>query len=89
MWASQLRGARAVLQMGQSELAERSGVSLASIKRFEAMEGRIEARTGTVQRLMSALEEAGVQFIAENGGGPGVRLRQTLSPPSAGKRGEA
>ena len=79
MWASQLRGARAVLRMEQGELADRSGVSLASIKRFEAMKGRIEARTGTVERLRSALEEAGVQFIPENGGGPGVRLRDRVA----------
>ena len=76
MFASQLRGARAVLRMEQGELAERSGVSLASIKRFEAMEGPIEARTATVDRLTKALVQAGVEFIAENGGGPGVRLRQ-------------
>ena len=34
------------------------------------------------------MEGAGVQFIPENGGGPGVRLRQP-SPPAAGEGAEA
>ena len=61
VWASQLRGARSILRMDQDELDERSGVSLSSIKRFEGMEDRVEARTGALERLRSALEEAGVQ----------------------------
>jgi hypothetical protein len=43
----------------------------------------------TLAAIRRTLEEAGVQFISENGGGPGVRLRQPLPPPAAGKGGEA
>jgi hypothetical protein len=39
--------------------------------------------------VQRALEEAGVQFIPENGGGPGVRLRQSSSAPTAGEGAEA
>jgi hypothetical protein len=31
--------------------------------------------------LKRALESAGVEFIAENGGGPGVRLRKSKGKP--------
>jgi len=60
----------------QAELAERSGVSLPSIKRLELGTGPLGVRLDTAQKLRAALEAAGVEFIAENGGGPGVRLRK-------------
>jgi hypothetical protein len=34
------------------------------------------AHGSTVAALRKALESAGVEFIDENGGGPGVRLRK-------------
>ena len=63
----------------QAELAERSGVSMPTIKRLEAGAGRLGVRLDTAQKLRAALEAAGVEFIAENGGGPGVRLRPVSS----------
>ncbi len=59
----------------QAELAERSGVSLPTIKRLETGWGRLGVRLHTLQKLQRALEAAGVEFIAENGGGAGVRLK--------------
>ena len=75
MWAQQLKAARSLIGMEQAELAERSGVSIATIKRFEAMFGPIEARTSTLAKLRAALEAGGVAFVDQNGMGPGVRLR--------------
>ncbi|WEZ84629.1 transcriptional regulator [Rhizobium sp. 32-5/1] len=73
--AEQIRAARAILRMEQKELAERSGVSLPSIKRLEQMSGDLTAtRVSTVEAIRVTLEAAGVQFIPENGGGAGVRL---------------
>jgi transcriptional regulator with XRE-family HTH domain len=69
----QLRGARAMLGWKQIDLADRSGVSLASIKRLESGNGPLAIRLDTLQKLQSALEAAGVEFIPPNGGGPGVR----------------
>lgn len=71
---AQLRGARGLLGWSQSQLAEAAGLSLPTIKRteLETVNVSIEAR----EKLRIALEEAGVEFIAENGGGPGVRLRK-------------
>ncbi|MGO7116275.1 helix-turn-helix domain-containing protein [Rhizobium leguminosarum] len=80
--AEQVRAARALLRMEQRDLAERSGVSLPSIKRLEQMNGSLTAtRVSTVEAIRAALEAAGVTFIAENGGGPGVRLSR---PPHGG-----
>jgi transcriptional regulator with XRE-family HTH domain len=71
----QLRAARGLLGWSQSVLAARAGLSLPTVKRVEVDLGpRVsdEARN----KLRQALEAAGVEFIDENGGGPGVRLRK-------------
>jgi putative protein kinase ArgK-like GTPase of G3E family len=51
-------------------------MSLPTIKRLEATSGELGGRTETVAKIVAALEAAGVEFIAENGGGAGVRLRK-------------
>jgi transcriptional regulator with XRE-family HTH domain len=71
----QLRAARGLLGWSQSKLAARAGLSLPTVKRVEgALSGPVsdDAR----RKLQQALESAGVEFIEENGGGPGVRLRK-------------
>jgi predicted transcriptional regulator len=60
--------------MDQKSLAERSNVSIATIKRLEPTIGPIRANKVTIEALRRALESAGIEFIAENGGGVGVRL---------------
>jgi len=72
----QFRAARGLLGWSQTELASRAGLSLPTVKRLEGGFGpRVsdDARS----KLRKALETAGVQFIDENGGGPGVRLRKS------------
>jgi len=75
----QLRAARSMAGLTQAELAERSGVSMPTIKRLETGSGRLGVRLDTAQKLRIALEAAGVEFIAENGGGPGVRLKKVAT----------
>jgi transcriptional regulator with XRE-family HTH domain len=70
----QLRGARGLLGWSQSKLAARAGLSLPTVKRVEAGLPRVSDKART--KLRRALEIAGVEFIDENGGGPGVRLRK-------------
>jgi DNA-binding XRE family transcriptional regulator len=78
----QIRAARGLLGWSQSELAKRAELSLPTVKRVEAGTGpRVKAR----RRIQQALERGGAQFIAENGGGPGVRL-QKRSRPRAPKK---
>jgi len=60
--------------MDQKSLAELSKVSIATIKRLEPTAGPIRAHNVTIDALRRALEAAGIEFIAENGGGVGVRL---------------
>ncbi|EGJ21660.1 hypothetical protein RSWS8N_06240 [Cereibacter sphaeroides WS8N] len=71
--ATQSRMARAATGLGVRELAEAAGVSPNTVARFERGE---ELKASTVEAIRAALEEAGVEFIPENGGGPGVRLRK-------------
>jgi transcriptional regulator with XRE-family HTH domain len=77
--SEQVRAARAMLRMEQRELAAAAGISLETIKRIERTAGPISAMALTVDRLTRALQSAGVDFIAENGGGPGVRLKKGCS----------
>ncbi|WP_315772307.1 MULTISPECIES: helix-turn-helix transcriptional regulator [unclassified Bradyrhizobium] len=70
--SEQIRAARAMLRIEQRELAEKSGVSLETIKRIERTPGPISAYTGTLDKLRRALELAGIEF--SNGDQPGVRL---------------
>ncbi|WP_218821965.1 helix-turn-helix domain-containing protein [Haematobacter genomosp. 1] len=72
--ADQCRMARAALRLGVREVAELSGVSTMTISRFE--NGQSGGQAETLRKLQAALEAAGVQFIPENGGGAGVRLRK-------------
>jgi transcriptional regulator with XRE-family HTH domain len=76
--SEQLRAARAILRLDQKALSDTSKVSLATIKRLEANAGVLTANRPTIAALRLALEVAGIEFINENGGGPGVRLRDRL-----------
>ena len=71
----QVKAARALLAWSQHDLAEASGVSYPTIARIEKEDGPIGGRASTVNSIRTALETGGVEFIAENGGGAGVRLR--------------
>ena len=72
---SQIRAARALVGWSQTEVAAAAGLSIPTVKRAEADAG-IRASEDAVVAIANALKRAGVDFIAENGGGPGVRLRK-------------
>jgi transcriptional regulator with XRE-family HTH domain len=77
---AQSRAGRALLNWPQAQLADASGVSISTIRDFETAK-----RTpigNNLAAIRSALEAAGVEFIAENGGGPGVRLRKARPAPT-------
>jgi DNA-binding XRE family transcriptional regulator len=73
---AQCRGARGLLDMTQVELAAASEVSLRTIVHFEANQRTPVPAVMTAIR--GALEDAGVEFIPENGGGAGVRLKRAV-----------
>ncbi|MDP3961903.1 MAG: helix-turn-helix transcriptional regulator [Pseudorhodobacter sp.] len=71
----QVKAARALLGWSQDDLAAASGVSVPTIARLESVDSDgIGGRATTADAIRAALEAAGVEFIAENGGGAGVRL---------------
>ena len=70
----QIKAARALLGWTASELSRQSAVSLRTIQRAEVQETSMTAANDLAVRR--SLEAAGVEFIDENGGGPGVRLRK-------------
>jgi transcriptional regulator with XRE-family HTH domain len=61
------------------DLSEQSGVHRNTITNFET--GKSGGDPDTIAKLLRALESAGVEFIAENGGGAGVRLRNKGQEP--------
>jgi transcriptional regulator with XRE-family HTH domain len=71
--AAQCRAARALLDWSQNDLAKEAGISAVSLSAFERG-GMIRKRNAI--NLQTVLEAAGVEFISENGGGPGVRLKK-------------
>ncbi|WP_208647050.1 helix-turn-helix domain-containing protein [Mesorhizobium kowhaii] len=73
MNAAQCKMARAAIGLGVRELALKADVSPNTIARLERGEAM---RESTVEAVQRALETAGVEFIPENGGGAGVRLRK-------------
>ena len=58
---------------GVRELAEKAGITANTVTRIE---NGADAMQSTMDKLQRALEAAGIEFIEENGGGPGVRLRK-------------
>jgi transcriptional regulator with XRE-family HTH domain len=73
MKAIQVRMARAAVGWGVRELAKKAGVTANTVTRIE---NGADAKQSTMDRLQQALESAGIEFLDENGGGPGVRLRK-------------
>jgi DNA-binding XRE family transcriptional regulator len=72
----QIKAGRALLGWSQSDLASASDVSEPTIARLESVDGELGGRVATAEKIRFALEKGGIQFINENGGGPGVRLKK-------------
>jgi transcriptional regulator with XRE-family HTH domain len=70
----QCRAARGLLDWSQQNLAVSAGVGVVTVRQVEAGVGI--PRKATLAVIRQALESAGVEFIDENGGGAGVRLRK-------------
>jgi transcriptional regulator with XRE-family HTH domain len=74
--SAQIRAARALLRWSAEDLARHSVLSVATIRRAELTDDETSMTAANDLAVRRALEAAGVEFIDENGGGPGVRLRQ-------------
>ena len=69
-----MRAARALLRWSAKETAERSGVALTTIQRWEQQDGMPPGRANALFDLQRLLEAAGVEFIGSPDDRPGVRL---------------
>ena len=74
----QIRAARAGLNITARELADRAGVSLPTIQRFESVDGVPPSRSSTLLDVRAALEAAGIEFIGTPEDQPGIRLSRAL-----------
>ena len=81
--SGQLRASRAFLRWSAEDLARESNLGVTTIRRAELAEGETSMTVANDLAVRRALETAGVEFIDEDGGGPGVRLRKA---PQHGKR---
>ena len=91
--AGQLRAARALLSVDQRQLAALSGLSVPTIQRMEASDGVIRGNVHSMMKLVTALDAAGIELIAEGaasaGGGRGVRLKALLAVPKPARRAKS
>ena len=73
---SQVRAAKALIRWSGFDLSQKSGVSLSTIRRIEAVDGLPDsASVKLLHAIQQALEEAGVEFIGTPDHQPGVRLK--------------
>jgi transcriptional regulator with XRE-family HTH domain len=84
--SAQSRAARGLLDWSQTDLATKAGISLSTVRDFET--GKRSPIANNLAAMRKALEAAGIEFIPENGGGAGVRLRKRTGPPDEGLRPE-
>jgi transcriptional regulator with XRE-family HTH domain len=75
---SQCRAGRALLEITQTQLAKAAGLGLSTVVDFEKRRRKVSV--DAIQSISQTLADAGVEFIDENGGGPGVRLQKRQRP---------
>src|SRR5437763_4873079 len=87
--ANQLRAARALLNIDQRQMAGLADLSVPTIQRMEASDGVIRANVDSLMKVVSALDSAGIELInpgaASSAGGRGVRIREHVVRPKAGR----
>lgn len=75
--SEQIRAARQLIRVTADDLASKSGVGVATIRRFELMAGVPSGNARSVEAIQAALEQMGVEFIGTPEDRPGVRLSNT------------
>lgn len=74
--SSQIRAARALIKWSAKKLADEAGIGISTVQRMEKSDGVPSGSTRNLNLIETTLEKAGVEFIPENGGGAGVRIRK-------------
>ena len=73
---AQIRAARALIRWTAEDLAREAVLGVATIRRAEAADGPLQMTASNLAAVRRTLELAGIEFIFQNGGGQGVRLRK-------------
>ena len=73
--SDQIRAARALLRWSADDLALAASVGIATVRRFETVEGVPSGQIRVLESIQLALEQAGVEFIGSPDDRPGVRLK--------------
>src|SRR3981081_4505490 len=85
--ANQLKAARALLNIDHRQTAHLADLSVPTIQRMEASDGVVRGNVDSLMKLVSALENAGIELInpgfGSGAGGRGVRLREHVTKPKA------
>lgn len=74
----QIRAARALVNWSARELAEKSGLGVATIRRMELADGVPSSNAQTLDLVRKVMESVGVEFIGSPEDGPGVRLLKAV-----------
>jgi transcriptional regulator with XRE-family HTH domain len=74
--SAQIRAARGALRWSAQDLADRAGVGIQTVKRFELASGVPRSRNRTLDKVRLTLEAAGVEFVGTPEDRPGIRLRR-------------
>jgi transcriptional regulator with XRE-family HTH domain len=73
--SAQVRAARALLNWRQNDIAEASGIGIATIQRIEKGDNAAKSNHSTLSLLRQTFERHGIQFLeADSSGGSGVRI---------------
>ena len=83
--SAQIRAARSLIRWSAEDLAGKASLSVATIRRAELTDSETSMTAANDIAVRRALEAAGVEFIDENGGGAGVRLRKPAKEKSRKK----
>lgn len=73
--SDQIRAARALLRWSADDLASAAGIGIATVRRFETVEGIPSGQVMVLEAIQNTLEEAGIEFIGTPDDRPGVRLK--------------
>ena len=74
--SEQIRAARSVLCWSTQELAEQSGVGIATLKRYESTSGIPKSRKDNLLKIKQVFEAAGIEFIGSPDDAPGIRIHR-------------
>jgi len=74
---AQIRAARGLLKWTQAALAHRAAISTVTLNMIE--NEAVRPRDSTLKSIHTALEAGGVEFLAEDGVGVGVRYRRAMA----------